>query len=48
MAKATQTYKKTSVIIKPKSSTPSGTVTCNVCGGKGYHKKPTYSNQHKK
>lgn len=40
MAKATQSRStsKTKVIIKPKI--PDGFVQCNVCNGKGYHKKP--------
>lgn len=39
MAKATQVKVKKTVSITPKI--PDGMVSCNVCEGKGYHKKPT-------
>lgn len=42
MAKATQTKtKKTTVSIKPASSSNSNMMKCNVCGGTGYQKKPS-------
>lgn len=34
-AKAKQT-----VTVRRKKKIPEGSVKCNVCGGKGYHKKP--------
>lgn len=39
MAKATQIKNKKTVSVKPK--VPDGMVQCNVCDGKGYHKKPS-------
>lgn len=38
MAKVTVT--KTTTTKERKKKIPSGNVQCNVCGGKGYHRKP--------
>lgn len=42
MARATQTIKtNTRTTAKIKSSSTGDRIKCNVCGGSGYHKKPT-------